>query len=53
MLIDKSTLLNIIKMFPTKESRNKLSEFLNESLNELKWKNEILHIFYILDKLDS
>lgn len=53
MAIDKLTLLNMIKKFPTKESRNRLREILNESLNEPKWKNEISHIFYILNKLDK
>lgn len=53
MAIDKYTLLNIIEKFPTKESRNVLRDILNESSDELRWRNEISHIFYILNKLDK
>lgn len=53
MAIDKYTLLNIIEKFPTKESRNALRDILNESSDELRWRNEISHIFYILNKLDK
>ena len=53
MAIDKYTLLNIIEKFPTKESRNVLRDILSESSDELKWRNEISHIFYILNKLDK
>lgn len=53
MAIDKYTLLNIIEKFPTKESRNGLREILLDSSDELRWRNEISHIFYILNKIDK
>lgn len=53
MAIDKYTLLNIIEKFPTKESRNGLREILLDSSDEPRWRNEISHIFYILNKIDK
>ena len=53
MPIDKHTLLDIVSKFPNKESRNGLRDILINSSSEEKWRNEISHIFYILNKIDN